>query len=164
MKKLLILFTALFMTMSLSVMAQNQSTSANSSQNAKGATKNSHSPYMEFDKLVHDYGTIMENGDGNCVFTLTNTGREPLILTDAHSSCGCTVPQWTKSPILPGQSTEIKVEYKTSRIGPINKSVTISSNASNSPVVIRIKGNVLKNSDNQNLQKNVSGGATPVAQ
>ncbi|MDR2085410.1 MAG: DUF1573 domain-containing protein [Bacteroidales bacterium] len=124
---------------------------------------NPHAPYMDFDKLVHDYGKIMENGDGNCVFTLTNTGKEPLILTDAKSTCGCTVPEWTKAPILPGKSTEIKVKYSTNRVGPINKSVTIVSNASNSPVVLRIKGEVVKNAaDQQLLNNNVNPGAVPV--
>ena len=127
-----------------------------------GAVVESHAPYMQFDKLVHDYGKIMENGDGGCVFTVTNTGKEPLILTDARSSCGCTVPQWSKSPILPGQSSEIKVQYRTSRIGIINKSVTISSNASNSPVVLRIKGEVLKKqAENAAVKNNVEGGAAP---
>ncbi|MCK9301765.1 MAG: DUF1573 domain-containing protein, partial [Bacteroidales bacterium] len=82
---------------------------------------NSHAPYMEFDKVVHDYGKIMENSDGECVFTVTNTGKEPLILTNAKSSCGCTVPSWSRTPILPGKSSEIKVKYSTKRIGQINK-------------------------------------------
>lgn len=115
----------------------------------KAKDVNPHAPYMEFDKVVHDYGKIMENGDGTCVFTLTNTGKEPLILNDAKSTCGCTVPEWTKAPILPGKSTEIKVKYATNRVGQINKSVTITSNASNSPIVLRIKGEVLKGDDNQ---------------
>ena len=124
---------------------------------------NPHAPYMEFDKLVHDYGKVIENGDGNCVFTLTNTGKEPLILTDAKSSCGCTVPEWTKAPILPGKTTEIKVKYSTNRVGPINKSVTITSNASNSPVVLRIKGEVVKNQESE-MPNNVDPNAVPTAQ
>jgi len=123
---------------------------------------NPHAPYMEFDKLVHDYGKVIENGDGNCIFTLTNTGKEPLILTDAKSSCGCTVPEWTKAPILPGKTTEIKVKYSTNRVGPINKSVTITSNASNSPVVLRIKGEVVKNQETE-MPNNVDPNAVPTA-
>ncbi|MDL2228201.1 DUF1573 domain-containing protein [Bacteroidales bacterium OttesenSCG-928-K03] len=117
----------------------------------KAKDVNPHAPYMEFDKVVHDYGKIMENGDGTCVFTLTNTGKEPLILNDAKSTCGCTVPEWTKAPILPGKSTEIKVKYATNRVGQINKSVTITSNASNSPIVLRIKGEVLRETVNQSI-------------
>lgn len=125
---------------------------------------NPHAPNMEFDKLVHDYGKIMENGDGTCVFTLTNTGKEPLILTDAKSTCGCTVPEWTKAPILPGKSTEIKVKYATNRVGPINKSVTIMSNAANSPITLRIKGEVLKAAQQEEMLNNSYPTKAPVNQ
>lgn len=104
---------------------------------------NPNAPVITFDKLVHDYGTVPYNGDGKCVFTFTNTGKEPLILTNVRSSCGCTVPKWPREPILPGQSDVIHVEYKTNRVGSINKSVTVQSNASNNNVVLRIAGQVL---------------------
>jgi len=104
---------------------------------------NPNAPEITFDKLVHDYGTVPYNGDGKCVFTFTNTGKEPLILTNVRSSCGCTVPKWPREPILPGESDVIHVEYKTNRVGSINKSVTVQSNASNSNVVLRIAGQVL---------------------
>jgi len=102
-------------------------------------------PELALDKDIHDYGTILQNGDGVCHFTVTNTGNEPLIISNAKGSCGCTVPKWSNEPIMPGQSTVIDVKYATNRIGPINKSVTITSNATNSPTkVIRIKGKVIK--------------------
>jgi hypothetical protein len=102
-------------------------------------------PVLTLDKDIHDYGTILQNGDGVCHFTVTNTGNEPLIISNAKGSCGCTVPKWSNEPIMPGQSTVIDVKYATNRIGPINKSVTITSNATNSPTkVIRIKGKVIK--------------------
>jgi hypothetical protein len=102
-------------------------------------------PQLSLDKDIHDYGTIVQNADGVCHFTVTNTGNEPLIISNAKGSCGCTVPKWSDEPILPGASTVIDVKYATNRIGPINKSVTITSNAINTPTkVIRIKGNVIK--------------------
>lgn len=98
---------------------------------------------IEFDKEIHDYGTIEQNADGTCEFKFTNTGTEPLIISKAKGSCGCTVPSWPKEPIAPGESESIKVKYDTKRVGPINKSVTITSNASNEPTkIIRIKGTV----------------------
>jgi hypothetical protein len=98
---------------------------------------------IEFKKETHDYGTVKYAGDGTCEFKFTNTGTAPLIITNAKGSCGCTVPQWPKDPIMPGASASIKVKYDTKRPGAINKSVTITSNATNSPTkVIRIKGNV----------------------
>ncbi|TVR38008.1 MAG: DUF1573 domain-containing protein [Cryomorphaceae bacterium] len=101
-------------------------------------------PVIEFDKEVHDYGEIEQHGNGVCEFTLTNTGNEPLIISQAKGSCGCTVPSYDKEPIMPGATSVIKVKYDTKRVGPINKAVTITSNATNAPSkVLRIKGTVL---------------------
>lgn len=99
---------------------------------------------IEFDKESHDYGEVKHGGNGQCTFTFTNTGTENLIIQNAKGSCGCTVPSWPKEPIAPGKTAEITVKYDTKRPGAINKSVTITSNAVNTPTkVIRIKGNVL---------------------
>lgn len=99
---------------------------------------------IEFMKETHDYGTIKYGADGSCIFEFKNTGNEPLIISNAKGSCGCTVPEWPKEPIAPGEKGKITVKYDTKRPGAINKSVTITSNASNEPTkVIRIKGNVL---------------------
>lgn len=99
---------------------------------------------IKFDKEVHDYGTIKNGADGTCTFDFTNTGNQPLIISNAKGSCGCTVPSWPKEPVTPGQTATITVKYDTKRTGAINKSVTITSNAVNEPTkVIRIKGNVL---------------------
>lgn len=100
-------------------------------------------PEIEFEKDVHDFGTLTQGGDASTEFKFTNTGMEPLIISNARGSCGCTVPSWPRQPIKPGESAAIKVKYDSNRIGPINKSVTITSNASNEPTkVIRIKGNI----------------------
>ena len=100
-------------------------------------------PKITFSKEVHDYGNIKYDGDPNCSFEFTNTGDEPLIISNAKGSCGCTVPEWPKEPIAPGAKGAIRVKYDTKRPGPINKSVTITSNAINSPdMIIRIKGEV----------------------
>ncbi len=95
---------------------------------------------MSFDKETHDYGEITTSDDGNCIFTFTNTGNAPLIISNAKGSCNCTVPSWPKEPIAPGESGEIKVHYNTKRVGPINKSVYISSNAGD--FTLRIRGKV----------------------
>lgn len=100
---------------------------------------------ISFDKEIHDYGTVDQGGNGECSFTFTNTGNEPLIITKAKGSCGCTVPEWPKEPIAPGAKGTIKVKYDTNRPGPINKTVTVESNASNVEngiKTIRIKGTV----------------------
>lgn len=100
-------------------------------------------PALSIDKDVHDYGTITQGADGGCEFTVTNAGTDPLIISRCKGSCGCTVPKCDKDPIMPGATSIISVRYDTKRIGPINKSVTITSNAMNDPTkVIRIKGKV----------------------
>lgn len=102
-------------------------------------------PEIEFEKTVHDYGDVPYNGNGECEFRFTNTGTEPLLIQKPKSSCGCTIPSWPNEPILPGESEVIKVTYKTNRVGQINKTVTVNSNAvKNSTVVLRIKGRVLQ--------------------
>ncbi|MBP5413418.1 MAG: DUF1573 domain-containing protein [Bacteroidales bacterium] len=100
-------------------------------------------PEITFDKMEHDYGTIYEGDNGTCEFKFKNTGKEPLILSNVYSSCGCTVPTWPKEAIMPGKTAVIGVKYNTSRIGVINKKITVISNAEASPrVELQIKGNV----------------------
>lgn len=100
-------------------------------------------PAITLDKEVHDYGDVPYNGDGSCEFRVTNTGTEPLIISKCKGSCGCTVPKCDQNPILPGENSIITVKYDTKRPGPINKSVTINSNAVNEPAkIVRIKGTV----------------------
>ena len=117
---------------------------------------------VEFEKLVHDYGEMEQHGNGKCEFKFTNTGKEPLILSNVRSSCGCTVPEWPRQPILPGQSDVIKVKYDTKRIGTINKSVHVYSNAKKSPISLKIKGKIHAKSQSQLPEKSVEKTATPV--
>jgi hypothetical protein len=117
-------------------------------------------PGISLDKDVHDYGTIPYGSDGTCEFKVTNSGNAPLIMSNCKGSCGCTVPKCDPNPILPGESSPIKVKYDTKRSGPINKSVTITSNAVNEPTkVIRIKGTVEAGPDNGGSPVKQEGGA-----
>lgn len=128
-------------------------------QTSNQQTDNPNAPVINFDKVVHDYGTIMQNSDGGCEFKFTNNGKEPLILSRPKSSCGCTVPTWPKQPILPGKSDVIKVTYTTNRVGPFNKTVTIYSNASNNPIKLQIKGKVVKEPTEVMPEKETNTGA-----
>lgn len=104
---------------------------------------NPNAPVMNFESDVVDYGTIEQGADGVREFKFTNTGKEPLLISNARGSCGCTVPTWPKEPIKPGESSVIKVKYDTKRLGAINKSVTITSNAAEATKVVRIKGKII---------------------
>ncbi len=64
---------------------------------------------ITFEKLEHDYGKVVQGGDGVTQFKYTNTGKVPLVLSKVRSSCGCTVPSWSKEPLMPGQSASITV-------------------------------------------------------
>ena len=79
---------------------------------------------MSFGEMTHDFGNIQEGDKVSHVFTFNNSGDEPLIINSAKGSCGCTVPEWPKEPIAPGESAEIKVRYDTKRIGKFTKRVT----------------------------------------
>lgn len=111
------------------------------SQDANTApAPNPNAAEIVFENDVHDYGTIKQGANGSYEFKFKNNGKEPLIISNAQGSCGCTVPSWPKEPILPGQGNVIKVTYDTKRVGPFTKTVTLTSNAKTPSKVITIKG------------------------
>lgn len=132
MKKLLSLLTvlALFATVTF---AQDGTTPATPADGG---------PKMNFEQMEVDYGTIEQGSDPLRVFKFTNTGDEPLIISKAKGSCGCTVPKYPQEPILPGEAAEIEVRYDTNRIGPFQKTVTLTTNESNPTHTLKIKGKV----------------------
>lgn len=97
---------------------------------------------ISFKNDTVDYGTIDKGSDGTRVFDFTNTGTAPLIITDVKSSCGCTIPKKPEGPIAPGASSSIEVKYDTNRVGPIRRTITVNSNASEPIVGLKIKGEV----------------------
>lgn len=98
---------------------------------------------MTFETEVHDFGSLEYAGNGTYEFKFKNTGKEPLIISDAKGSCGCTVPTYPKNvPIKPGESQVIKVTYDTKRPGNFTKTVTIHSNAKTPEKILTIKGHV----------------------
>jgi hypothetical protein len=105
---------------------------------------NKNAPHIEFEELVHDYGTVAWKGDGECEFVFKNSGKEPLVLTNVRASCGCTTPSWTKEPVKKNKKGSVKVKYNTAIVGNFTKSITVYSNADNSPVRLTIKGKVVK--------------------
>ncbi len=113
---------------------------------------------ISFAEMEHQYGTIMKGADGNCEFTFTNEGNEPLILQNVKASCGCTTPSYTQKPVMPGQTGTIKVHYNTNSVGAFSKTVTVTSNAVDNPrVVLRIKGNVKQDPANQQVHSQPAG-------
>ncbi len=132
--------------------------------NAQNAAvpSNPNGPDIQFTKTTHDYGTLQQGGDGNCEFKFKNTGKEPLILSNVISSCGCTVPSWTREPIMPNKEGTIKVKYDTNRIGIISKQITVMSNAKTDRVVLSIAGKIEPKPAEQMPEKAINPGASPV--
>lgn len=98
---------------------------------------------ITFDKTTFDYGTIKPSSDGTRFFTVKNTGDKPLVISNVKPSCGCTTPEFSTDPIMPGKSAKIKVGYNTALNGAFNKMIEVFSNDPvNSRSVIYIKGNV----------------------
>jgi hypothetical protein len=110
-------------------------------------------PVFEFERKIVDYGAIEKGSDGTIAFKFKNIGKSPLIISNVKGSCGCTVPSAPKEPIMPGATAEIMVKYDTNRVGPISKTITITSNASEPKKVIRVKGLVKKESALSILEK-----------
>jgi len=102
-------------------------------------------PVITFEKTDHDFGKINEaDGRVTTIFTFKNEGMAPLVLSNVRASCGCTTPTWTKTPIEPGQTGDITVTYNPNgRPGRFQKTITISSNASEPTKKLTIRGEVI---------------------
>ncbi|WP_411031582.1 DUF1573 domain-containing protein [Spongiimicrobium sp. 3-5] len=97
-------------------------------------------PVMSFEKSEHDFGTIDAGDAQETIFKFTNTGDAPLIITDAKSSCGCTVPEYPKnSPVAPGESGELKVRFNGSGQNQVTKTITVTANTEKGSELLRIK-------------------------
>lgn len=113
---------------------------ANAQETTTPNPVNPNAPKFKFETEVVDYGTIEHSANGDREFKFTNVGKEPLIISNAVGSCGCTTPQWPKEPIKPGGTGIVKVHYDTNRPGTFEKTITLTSNADTPTKVIKIKG------------------------
>lgn len=109
-------------------------------------------PGIIFESETIDYGSINKNANGVREFVFTNNGNQPLIISGAQGSCGCTVPTYPKEPIAPGAQGKISVKYDTSRVGAFSKTVTLTTNAAEPSKTLTIKGTVLAE-ETPSLQK-----------
>ncbi|MGB3590845.1 MAG: DUF1573 domain-containing protein [Nonlabens sp.] len=100
-------------------------------------------PVMEFEEEAYDFGTVNEGDVVEHTFKFTNTGNAPLIVVNAKSSCGCTVPTWTKEPVAPGAQGSLQVRFNTNgKPNAQTKAVTITANTEKGTESVRIKGTV----------------------
>lgn len=99
---------------------------------------------LSFDSEEIDYGNIVQHDNGERIFSFTNTGNAPVVISNVKTSCGCTVPTYPKTPILPGETGEIKVKYDTNRVGAFTKTITVMSNTAEPTKMLKIKGTISK--------------------
>ena len=98
---------------------------------------------IKFEETIIDYGEVEFESDGKRIFKFKNIGNAPLVFQRISSSCGCTIPKKPEKPIEPGETGEIEVEYDTKRVGLFMKAISVISNSKNPSTVLRIKGEVL---------------------
>ena len=98
---------------------------------------------INFETEIVNYGTITQGSDGTKVFTFTNTGNAPLVISEVKTSCGCTIPSYSKAAILPGKQGELEIKYDTKRLGSFTKTITVISNAKVIKKTLKIKGTVV---------------------
>lgn len=155
MKKLILLLFVGLVSFSMNAQEPAKAIEATKKANEVVADKkvDPNAPVFEFERKIVDYGAIEKGSEGVYDFKFKNIGKSPLIISNVKGSCGCTVPSAPKEPIMPGASGVIKVKYDTNRVGPISKTITITSNASEPKKVIRVKGLVKKESALSILEK-----------
>ncbi len=142
MRKLTTLFIVFMMASAITVIAQD------AAKPEKEVTTSSETlnigPKAEWDTKTFDMGEVGYKVKTQADFTLTNTGNEPLLITYAKASCGCTNLKYSHEPVLPGKSTKMSVTYNGSGNGNFRKSITVQTNAEDGRTMLQIKGNVIK--------------------
>lgn len=120
--------------------SQNTTTSAVADAGNVSATN---APVMKFEKETHDFGKIKEGEQVTYAFKFTNTGKSPLIIKDAVATCGCTKPEWPKTPIQPGADGEIKVTFNSAtKMGLQDKQITVTANTVPAQSMVHLIGEV----------------------
>lgn len=125
---------------------QNQQQQMNQQQQTQATPQNvdaENAPVFTFENEKHDFGKIQQGDKPETEFTFTNTGKSPLIITQARGSCGCTVPEWPNQPIAPGETGKIKVVFdSTGKTGRQSKTVTLTANTVPNTRVLTITADI----------------------
>ena len=114
---------------------------------SENANEDEKYPEITFDKTTIDFGLFdRAHGDKTCWFVFTNTGNKELQILSAGSSCGCTVPEFPKTAILPGQKDSIKVTYSgsTRRVGVVKKTISLTTNCKVNSTYLYIMGEMVE--------------------
>ena len=141
MKKLFLLFTSVALV-SFTSCKENASEKINQENVTKAAERDAQTivyPSVTFDKVAHDFGEIQNGTPVETVFTYTNSGQSPLVVTDIKSTCGCTVPQgWSREPLAPGASSQFTVTFNGKGANKVSKTITLTTNTERGREQVRI--------------------------
>ena len=105
--------------------------------------QDSQKPEFKFNEEKHDFGKIPQGTPVTTVFEFTNVGKEPLILTEVRPTCGCTITDYTKTPVKSGTKGTIKITYNAAAAQPFNKTIVVKSNAVTPEKYLNIIGEVV---------------------
>lgn len=144
MKKITTVLSLIIAVTLVSVSCKDKAASKVVADNVESATNRDEAqkqlPVMSFEKSEHDFGTIAQGTPQETAFKFTNTGNAPLIITDAKSSCGCTIPEYPKNtPIAPGETGELLVKFNGSGQNQVTKTVTVTANTGKGTELLKIK-------------------------
>ena len=98
---------------------------------------------LKFKEETHKFGKVPQGVPVTNEFVFTNTGTDPVVISNAAASCGCTTPTWTKTQVMPGKTGSVKATFNAATPGLFNKSVTISSNTEGGQVILYLNGEVV---------------------
>lgn len=99
---------------------------------------------FQWAEAIHDFGKIKQGTPVTATFSFTNIGKEPIVITDAKASCGCTVPEYSNEAVPPGASGSVKAIYNAANVGAFSKDITIVANVSAVDIKLRITGEVVE--------------------
>jgi hypothetical protein len=120
-------------------------------------------PAITFEEVKYDFGSVVQGGTVDHTFKFKNTGTQPLVISNIGVSCGCTTPEWTKDPVLPGKTGTIAAHFNsTGKMGMQNKVLTIESNAASGSTTVSLVGEVKEASATANAATEVKADAAPV--
>jgi len=99
---------------------------------------------IKFKASTHDFGKIKQGVPATHTFEFTNTGKTPVVISNVQPSCGCTTPEWTREPIMPGKVGKVTASYNAAALGAFNKTITVVNNGEVGNIVLSIQGTVEK--------------------
>lgn len=144
MKKFTLVLTMTILS-AAAVFAQSTTTpSSSTTAPTEVAPVNPNAGEFAWSEETHDFGTIPQGIPVKHKFEFTNTGKEPIIVSNVQKTCGCTVTEWTKEPVMPGQKGFVLAEFNAAKEGPFTKAITVQSDAKTPSVKLYFKGTVQK--------------------